>query len=264
MRAKYFLIKLLCLGLVACSPTPRGENDIYIGTIAGPETELVEIAKDVAKKQHNLNVTIVSFEDYILPNTALAENDIDANMFQHEPYLNVVMEKKKYPLSILGKMYIYPMGIYSKKYKNLTDLPMGATIAIPNDPSNGARALRLLAKAKLIEVPDLNDFDLSIKSIRSNPKNIKIKEIAAPQLPRILEDVDAAVINTNYAIPAKLYPNKDALIVEQKDSPYANVVVVRTIDVNKEKYQRLMQSLHSPEVQSAAKRLFDDQAIPAW
>lgn len=264
MRVKYLLISLLCVFCVACSPKPRADNEIYIGTISGPETQLVEVAKAVAKKRFGLNVTIVSFEDYVLPNTALAEGDIDANMFQHQPYLDVIVEKKQYPISTLGKMYIYPMGIYSKKYQSLDQLPNGATIGIPNDPSNGARALRLLAKAKIFEVPDLNDLSLSPKSITANPKNIHIKEIAAAQLPRVLDDLDAAAINTNYAMPAGLTPSKDALFIEQQDSPYANLVVVRTADMDQKKYQQLMQALHSPEVQAAAKKLFSDQAIPAW
>lgn len=264
MRVKYLLISLLCAFGIACSPKPRADNEIYIGTISGPETQLVEVAKAVAKKRFGLNITIVSFEDYVLPNTALAEGDIDANMFQHKPYLDVIVEKKQYPISTLGKMYIYPMGIYSKKYKSLDQLPNGATIGIPNDPSNGARALRLLAKAKIFEVPDLDDLSLSPKSITANPKNIHIKEIAAAQLPRVLDDLDAAAINTNYAMPAGLYPTKDAIFIEQQDSPYANLVVVRTADIDQKKYQQLMQALHSPEVQAAAKKLFSDQAIPAW
>lgn len=161
-------------------------------------------------------------------------------------------------------MYVYPMGIYSKKHKTLHDLPSGAIIGIPNDPSNGARALRLLAQAKLIEIPHLDDLSLSPKKIQSNPHNLQFKEIAAAQLPRSLEDLDYAVINTNYAIPAGLTPSKDALYLEQKDSPYVNIVVVRTADKNEKKYEHLMEALHSPEVQTAAKQLFANQAIPGW
>lgn len=264
MRVKYLLISILCCFLIACAPKPRGENEIIIGTISGPETQLVEVAKHVAEKKYGLKLTIITFEDYVVPNTALAEGDIDANMFQHKPYLDVILEKKHYPLSILGKMYIYPMAIYSKKYTSLNEIPDGATIGIPNDPSNAARALRLLAEANLIKVPSLNDLNLTPKSITENPKHLQIKEIAAAQLPRILNDLDAAAINTNYAIPAGLYPTKEALFVEHKDSPYANLVVVRTADLHQKKYKQLMKALHSPEVQSAARTLFADQALPAW
>lgn len=264
MRVKYFLVSLVCCFLLACAPKPRDDNEIYIGTITGPETELMEVAKKVAKERYGLNLTIITFEDYVLPNTALAEGDIDANMFQHQPYLDVILAKKEYALSPIGKMYVYPMGIYSQKHKTLHDLPRGATIGIPNDPSNGARALRLLAQAKLIEIPHLDDLSLSAKNILSNPHNLQIKEIAAAQLPRSLGDLDYAVINTNYAIPAGLTPSKDALYLEQKDSPYVNIVVIRTADKNEKKYEHLMEALHSPEVQTAAKQLFANQAIPGW
>ncbi len=264
LRIKFYLISLLCLVLAACSPKERADNEIYIGTISGPETELVEVAKKVAKDKYDLNIKIIAFEDYIMPNTALAEGEIDANMFQHQPYLDVVLEKQKYPIETIGKMYIYPMGIYSKKHKSLEELPKGATIGIPNDPSNAARALRLLAKANLIQITNSNDLELTPKKIHSNPKELVIKEIAAAQLPRVLTELDAAIINTNYAIPAGLMPNKDAIFIEGSDSPYANIVVVRGSEKDKEKYKQLMQALHSEEVSQAAKKLFSDQAIAAW
>lgn len=263
-RVKSFLISCFCLLILGCSPKERGEHEIYIGTISGPETELVEVAKKVAKDRYHLNLTIITFEDYIMPNTALAEGEIDANMFQHQPYLDVVLAKQKYPIESIGKMFIYPMGIYSKKFKNLADLPNGAVIGIPNDPSNAARALRLLAKAKLISIPDVNDLELTPKKIYANPHGLVIKEIAAAQLPRVLPELDAAIINTNYAIPAGLIPHRDALFLEDKDSPYANIVVIRTKDKQQEKFHQLMEALHSPEVLAASKRLFADQAIPAW
>ncbi len=263
-RVKFTLISLLCLILIACSPKERGDNEIYIGTISGPETELVEVAKKVAEQKYGLKLKIIAFEDYIMPNTALAEGEIDANMFQHQPYFDVVLEKQKYPLTVIGKMFIYPMGIYSKKYKHLEDLPKGAVIGIPNDPSNAARALRLLGNANLIGITNSNDIELTPKKIHSNPKEFVIKEIAAAQLPRVLSEIDAAAINTNYAIPAGLTPKHDAIYMEGKDSPYANIVVVRTSEKDKEKFQKLMQALHSPEVIEASKKLFSNQAIAAW
>lgn len=265
LRIKYF-ISVLCLSLclVGCSKRERSENELYIGTITGPETKLVEVAKKVAADQYGLKITIISFEDYIMPNTALVEGEIDANMFQHQPYLDIVTEKQHYQLTPIAKMFIYPMGVYSKKVKRLEDLPQGATVGIPNDPSNAARALRLLAKAKLISIPHTNDLELTPKKIYQNPRNLVIKEIAAAQLPRVLNELDAAVINTNYAIPAGLLPNRDAIYVEDHDSPYANIVVVRTHEENKEKFKKLIAALHSPEVSAAAKALFSDQAIPAW
>lgn len=264
-RIKFLVISLITtLSLLGCSPKERGEHEIYVGTITGPETQLMEVAKKVADQKYGLKLHIITFEDYIMPNTALAEGEIDANMFQHQPYLDVVIEKQKYPLEAIGKMFIFPMGVYSKKHKHLEDLPDGAIIGIPNDPSNGARALRILAKAKLISIPHLDDLKLTPKQIFKNPRHLVIKEIAAPQLPRVLDDLDAAVINTNYAIPAGLFPKKDAIFVEDEDSPYAEIVVVRSNEKNKEKFQQLLEALHSQEVIDASKKLFDNQAIPAW
>jgi D-methionine transport system substrate-binding protein len=263
-NAKSLLISLFGLFLIGCTQQQRGANEIIIGTITGPESELVETAKKVADERYGLKLTIVNFEDYVIPNTALAENEIDANMFQHQPYLDIVLEKKQYAITPIGKMFIYPMGIYSKKHKQLSELPNGAVIGIPNDPSNGARALRLLAKAKLITIPNINDLELTAQKITSNPHQLVIKEIVAAQLPRVLNDLDAAIINTNFAIPAGLSPSKDALALEDRNSPYANIVVVRTSEKDEEKYRKLMDALHSPEVQEQAKKLFSDQAIPAW
>lgn len=263
-HVKFLLISLFCLIVIACSHKERGDHEIYIGTISGPETKLVEVAKKVAKQKYNLDVTIITFDDYVMPNTALAEGEIDANMFQHQPYLDVVLAKQKYALESIGKMYIYPMGVYSKKYKHLEDLPKGATIGIPNDPSNAARALRLLAKANLISIPQTNDLELTPKKIYANPHELVIKEIAAAQLPRVLGEIDAAVINTNFAMPAGLLPQRDAILIESNDSPYANIVVVRSTDKDKEKFRQLMLALHSPEVMEEAKHLFSDQAIQAW
>lgn len=262
-RVKFLLISLCCLVLLACAKVERADDEIYIGTITGPETELMEAAQKVAAKE-GLKLKIVTFEDYVMPNTALAEGEIDANMFQHQPYLDVVMQKQKYALKPIGKMFIYPMGIYSKKHRHIQNLPLGAIIGIPNDPSNAARALRLLAQAKLITLNEANELELTPKQITKNPKQLVIKEIAAAQLPRVLNDLDAAVINTNYAIPAKLTPKTDAIFLEDSRSPYANLVVIRAGEENQAKYQKLMKALHSPEVEDTAERLFQGQAIKAW
>lgn len=269
LRVKSLLVKITglilscALCLLACSSKPRENDEITLGTITGPETRLVEVAKEVALKEYHLKINIVNFEDYVMPNTALVEGAIDANMFQHEPFLNIVIAKQGYKIKPIAKMFIYPVGFYSTKYHNLSALPTGATIGIPNDPSNGARALRLLAQAKLITLPELNDFELTPDKILQNPHHLLIKEFPAAQLPRVLPDLDAAVINTNYATTAGLLL-KNALFVENRDSPYANVIAVREGDEKEEKYQRLIKALHSDAVKAEAKRLFDDSAIPAW
>lgn len=269
---RYFLSLSLailsCFFLASCSQdhsSSEKNNEIRVGTIAGPETELMEVAKHVADAKYALNVVIVPFTDYVLPNQALADGSIDANMFQHQPYLEETIKAKGYQLSSIGKTFVYPMGIYSKKIKNISDAPTGAIVAIPNDPSNEARALLLLAKTGLIELkPETISSMPTLQDIKNNPKNLQFKELDAAQLPRVLVDVDLAVINTNYAMLAGLLPSRDALFIESANSPYANIVVIRTQDKNKPKYNKFMEALHSSEVVSRANKLFQGQAIKAW
>lgn len=259
-----FLLSIGLAGLTACSPTQKTENEIRVGTISGPETQLMEVAKEVALKKYNLDVKIVEFSDYSLPNTALNDGNLDANMFQHEPYLEEEIKNKHYNITPIGKTFIYPMGIYSKKIKNLNQLKNNAIVAIPNDPTNEGRALLLLSKAGLIQLSAKASFLVTPRDITSNPKNLKFKELDAAQLTRALPDVDLAVINTNYAVLAGLYPNKNALFVEGKNSPYANLIVVRSDEVNNPKLKELVKALQSQEVKNSAKKIFDGQAIPAW
>ena len=257
------LIIIVMFGLIACSQQ-NDPNTIKVGTISGPETALVEVAKTVAKLKYDLNIKIVPFSDYILPNQALADGSIDANMFQHKPYLNKTIASKKYNLTVIGKTFIYPMGLYSSKYKNLQDIPDDSIVALPNDPSNGSRALLLIQKAGLIKLKDGGNSDSNIHSITFNPRNLVFKEIDAAQLPRVLPDVALAAINTNYAMQANLIPNRDAIFNEDQSSLYANVVVVRTEDKDNEVFKKLMNALHSDEVQQKAEELFKGQAIKAW
>ncbi len=259
---KWLLISCLAL-LSACTPQ-SDENTVILGTISGPETELVEVAQKVASEKHNLTIKIVEFDDYNIPNSALNEGSLDANLFQHQPFLDLSIAYRDYDLVSIGKLYVYPMGMYSEKHESLADLPEGATIGLPIDPSNEARALRLLAEHGLIEIPDLDDIQLTTDKIINNPQNFNFLEMDAAQLPRSLDEVDAAVINTTFAIPANLIPSEDALILESKDSPYANVIVVRTQTANDPKFQRLIAALQSDEVQQKAVELFKGQAIQAW
>lgn len=260
-----FLAFISILLLTHCMQSkPRPANEIRVGTIAGPETQLMEVAKNIAAQRHHLDVKIVEFTDYVLPNQALADGSIDANMFQHLPYLEKTIAAKGYKLSPIGKTFIYPMGIYSNKITKLSQLKNGSTVAIPNDPSNESRALALLEKAGLITLKTGTHPHGTLQDIADNPKQLKIKELNAAQLPRVIADVDLAAINTNYAMIVGLIPSRDALILENKDSPYANIVVVRTEEKDDPKFQQLIEALHSPEVLSKAEKLFQGQAIPAW
>lgn len=250
--------------LVAGCGKHRSKNEIYVGTIAGPETELMEVAKQVAEEKYGLKVIIVEFNDYSLPNQALVDGSIDANMFQHQPYLDAAVKAKNFPLTTIGKMFIYPMGVYSSKWKDINHLPNNAIVAIPNDPSNETRALLLLQQGGLIKIKPHNSEIVALTDIAKNPKHLQFKELDAAQLPRILPDVDIAVINTNYALLAGLSPSENSLLKEAASSPYANVVVVRTADKDAAKFQDLLNALHSEKVLDKAKTLFKNQAIQAW
>jgi D-methionine transport system substrate-binding protein len=258
---KIFYISLASFCLINCNHK-QSPDTLIVGTISGPETELVDVAQKVAKSQYGLNIKIVEFSDYNLPNEALQDGTLDANVYQHLPYLQESIKAHKYKIKAIGKTFVYPAGIYSKKHNSLRSIPMNGIIAIPNDPSNETRALLLLSKARLISFKYKSEP--SINNIVSNPKKLRFRELDAAQLPRVLEDVDAAVINTNYAIPAGLRPSVDAVYVENKNSPYANLIVVRENNNKEENLKLLVKSLNSQEVKAKAKEIFGDGAIPAW
>lgn len=253
---------LSVLGLTSCKPSQS--DSIKVGTIDGPETQLMEAAKEVAQKKYGLNVQIVTFSDYNTPNAALNDGSIDANAFQTQPFLDAQVKEYGYKFAVAGKTFIYPVGIYSKKIKNIADVPQNAKVAIPNDPSNEARALLLLEKAKLITLKPGAGVNATKLDITDNPKNIKITELEAPQLPRALADVDLAVINTNFAVPAGLSLTKNAIYHEDADSPYVNILVVREKDKDDPKVQQLLNAFHSQEVKDEGKKLFGDAAIPGF
>lgn len=253
-------ILILILGLASCNkPAP---NTLVVGTIAGPETELIETAREIAKKDYGLNIKVVEFNDYNLPNEALQDGSLDVNVYQHLPYLKAAMAAHGYNLQAIGRTFVYPMGIYSKKFKSLTDLPAKSIIAIPNDPSNEARALLLLQEAQLITLK--NTSNSNVPEIDSNPKQFQFKEMDAAQLPRVLPDVAAAVINTTFALPAGLNPLRDALFTENKDSPYANIIVIRKDTEKRHQLELFVKALNSAPVKAKAKQLFGNAAIPAW
>ncbi len=257
------LLVIISIVTTACNQK-RAENELYVGTIAGPETELMEVAKKIAEEKFHLHIVIVEFNDYSLPNQALADGSIDANMFQHQPYLDAAVKAKNYPLATIGKMFIYPVGVYSSKWKSINQIPDKAIVAIPNDPSNETRALILLQQGGLITLKSKSSETLSPQDIEKNSKQLQFKELDAAQLPRVLPDVDIAVINTNFALLAGLNPKDHALLKESANSPYANVIVVRNDEKNAPKFQQLLEALHSPEVLKKAEEIFKNQAIPAW
>ena len=262
LRVSQAICLVLFLGLM--QSVAAQSNVLRIGTIAGPETDLLEIAKQVALDKCHLTIEIVRFNDYVMPNLSLSEGSIDANMFQHQPYLDAMMKNRHLGLIAVGRVFIYPMGLYSKRIKQLRDLADGATIALPNDPSNEARALLLLQKAGLIQlrrggsaVSDLNDITV-------NARNLKFRLLDAALLPRVLNEVDLAAVNTNYAMLIDLLPQRDALVREDTDSQYANLLVVRFNQRQDPRFQCLLTALHSEPVKRKAQQLFQGAAIPGW
>lgn len=252
-----------CVFLSACNRSNRGENAIILGAIAGPEADLMRTAVNEGNSRLGLEIQLVEFEDYMTPNVALAENSIDANMFQHQPYLDAMSLQSGYHLKAIARTFVFPMGIYSSKHPD-KQIPDGATVAIPNDPSNGARALLLLHQNGLIKLADPSNYLATTQDIVENPHQLKIQTLDAAQLPRVLAEVDFAIINTTFAMNADLRPSRDALWIENADSPYANLLVVRTEEANDAKYQKLIEAMHSDAVIRQAKQLFGEEAIQAW
>lgn len=259
---KNLFLALTVLTLTACGAEDK--NTLKVGTIAGPETQIMEVAQKVAKDKYGLNIKIVEFTDYIQPDAALSDGSIDANLFQHQPFLDKQIKDRGFHLISVGKTFIYPMGIYSRKIKNLSELKTNAIVSIPNDPSNEGRALLLLQKAGLITLSESAGLYATPQNILNNPKHLNFKELDAAQLGRSLDDVDIAIINTNYAIPAGLTPTKDAIFREDKNSPYVNIIVIRENEKDDPRIKQLVDAFQSDEVVAAAKQIFKDQAIPAW
>ncbi len=268
-KLSVIIITLLSLGLLVAGcgtkPTsaPAGKTVLKVGATAVPHAEILQVVKPMLEKE-GIDLQIVEMSDYVRPNVAVAEKELDANFFQHIPYLTKFSTERNLALTYTAAVHIEPMGVYSKKIKNLNDLTSGAQIAIPNDPTNGGRALALLAKAGIIKLKDGVGINATVKDIVENPKNLKISELEAPQLPRALDDVAAAVINTNYALEAKLVPTKDALILEQKDSPYVNVLAVRKGDENRPEIQKLTKALNSEEVRKFINEKYQGAVVPAF
>ncbi len=247
--------------LVGCSSTSGEDKTIKVGASPTPHAEILEVAKPLLEKQ-GYSLEVVEFDDYVLPNTSLAEGDLDANYFQHIPYLEQMNSEKDLKLTYTAKVHIEPMGIYSEKHDSLDDLAEGAKIAVPNDATNEARALQLLAKNGIIEVADKEL--ITAKDITKNPKNVKIVEVDAASVPSSLADVDFAVINTNYALNVNLNPTKDALAIESSDSPYVNILACREDNKDSEKVKALTEALNSKEVKSFIEEKYDGSIVPTF
>ncbi len=254
---------LVSAALAALVSVPALAEDIKVGVTPGEHAQIMEKVKDVAAKK-GLNIEILEFSDYVVPNQALADGDLNANSFQHQPYLDNQIADRSFDLVSVGKTITTPMGVYSKKVKSLGELAEGATVAIPNDPTNGGRALLILAKEGLIKVKPEAGLKAGPADVIENPKNIQFAELDAAQLPRSLDDVDAAVINTNYALEAGLHPKTDAIAIEGSESPYANVIVVRSADKDAPWAKTLVEAYHDESIKTFINEEFKGALIPSW
>lgn len=237
-----------CGGEKAVAPAKSDSGKavtIKVGVSPVPHGEILNAVKDQLAKE-GVNVEIVEFTDYVQPNLALNDKSLDANYFQHKPYLDEFCKSRGLNLTSIGTVHLEPMGVYSTKIKDIKTLPDGAHVAIPNDPTNGGRALLVLQSAGLIKLRDGAPITATPQDIAENPKNLQFSELEAPQLPRSLEDADIAVINMNFALEAKLDP-KSSIYTESSDSPYANIVAVRAGDEKRPELQKLMKALNSQE-----------------
>lgn len=260
---------LASLGIVGCGGGNNSANDpnhIKVGVQSGPEFALAEAAKKVAEEKFGLNVELVVFNEYVLPNEALHQGDIDCNVFQNKPYLDVQAKQRGYQFAIVGNTFVYPLAGYSKKISSLDELQKGSTVVIPNDPTNLGRALLLMREAGLITLPADIGLLPTANDIVSNPYELKIMELEAPQLPRALDDrnVVIAVINNTFAAPLGLIATRDGIFVEDKDSPYVNLVVAREDNKDQDKIKKFVQAYQSEEVLAVAEKEFQGGAVKGW
>lgn len=257
-------LAVAALGAVAfAQPALAQDKPIKVGVTAGPHAQIFEVVKQEAAKQ-GLNVQIVEFSDYVQPNMALAAGDLDMNSYQHQPYLDNANADRGYKLVSIGKTVIYPIGIYSKKVKDLSALAQGAKIGIPNDPTNGGRALLLLQSKGLIKVRPEVGLKATPIDVIENPKKLRFIELDAAQLPRSLDDTDASAVNTNFAMEAGLDPRKDAIAQESPDSPYANVLVVQEKNKDRADLQKLVGIYHSQPVKDFILTKYKGAVVAAW
>ena len=243
---------------------PAEKKEITVGATAGPHAEVVEAAAKEAEK-NGLKVNVKEFSDYITPDQALADGDLDLVVYQHEPFLNNFNKQHHTNLVPIGKAILMRMGIYSNKYKDVKDIPDGATISIPNDPTNEGRGLQLLEKAGLIKLKEGVGMKATPADVTENPKHLKFNELEAAQLPRSLDDVAASVITMNYVMSAGLSPKDQGIFLESKDTPLAVMIIAaRDKDKNQPAYKKFVQAYQSDAVKKFIAEKYKGTIEPAW
>lgn len=247
----------------AAMATATTAQDITVGVTPGEHGEIMEKVAEVAAPL-GLTIEVIEFSDYVVPNQALADGDLDANSFQHRPYLENQMADRGFGLVEVGTTITTPMGVYSDRIQDLADLPEGAQVAIPNDPTNGGRALLILQDLGLITLAEGTGLVPSPLDLAENPKGLQFLELDAAQLPRALADADIAVINTNFALAAGLSPREDSIAMEKADSPYVNILVVQEGREDEPWVRTLVEAYQSPEVKAFIDEEYDGAVITSW
>ncbi|UQS14679.1 MetQ/NlpA family ABC transporter substrate-binding protein [Pseudomonas sp. HS6] len=256
-------MKKLIAAFAAVAAFSAHAETLTVAATPVPHAEILEFVKPALAKE-GVDLKVKVFTDYIQPNVQVAEKRLDANFFQHQPYLDEFNKAKGTSLVAVTGVHLEPLGAYSSKIKKLDELPSGANVVIPNDATNGGRALLLLAKAGVITLKDPTNILSTVKDIAQNPKDLKIRELEAATIPRVLTQVDLALINTNYALEAKLDPSKDALVIEGNDSPYVNILVSRADNKDSDAMKKLAAALHSPEVKKFITEKYKGAVLPAF
>ena len=272
------LALVLSLSLAACgskkeeapaaapAETPAETTEPVVLNVAAsstPHAEILEQVVDVLAEQ-GIDLQIHEYGDYVVPNTAVEEGEEDANYFQHIPYLESFNEKEGTHLVSVGGIHIEPMGVYAGKTASLEELPDGAEIAIPNDPTNEGRALLLLEAQGLIKLADSSNLEATPNDIVENPKNLTFKELEAAMIPNAVDEVDLSVINVNYALEAGFNPTEDALAIEDANSPYVNIVAVKEGNENNPAVLALVEALQSDTVRDFINETYGGAVVPAF
>ena len=256
-------MKKLIAAFAAVAAFSAHAETLTVAATPVPHAEILEFVKPALAKE-GVDLKVKVFTDYIQPNVQVAEKRLDANFFQHQPYLDEFNKAKGTSLVAVTGVHLEPLGAYSSKLKDLKDLPGGANVVIPNDATNGGRALLLLDKAGVITLKDPTNILSTLKDIEQNPKDLKFRELEAATIPRVLTQVDLALINTNYALEAKLDPSKDALVIEGNDSPYVNILVSRPDNKDSDAMKKLAAALHSPQVKQFITEKYKGAVLPAF
>ena len=253
---------VVALGAVALGASVQAET-LSIAATPVPHAELLEFVKpDLAAEGVELDIKV--FTDYVQPNQQVIDGQIDSNFFQHKPYMDSFNKEHGSELVSVGLVHVEPFGAYSQKISDIDELKDGALVALPNDPSNGARALLLLQSQGLIRLKDPDNILATARDVTENPRKLKFKELEAATLPRILPDVDLALINTNYALEAGLNPTEDALFIEDAESPYANLVATTEDKRNDDAIVKLVKALQSEKVRDYILEHYEGAIVPAF